>query len=207
MPTTVNPWLTRDPTPVGTSEQEAPRLPTPTGPTQPQAGVPAPAPALHLPVATEPDEASLWVLGVHGGSAESTLASLHPSWREAGHAWPAPTANEPAVVLLAARTSVHGLLAAQAAATSWAANMVPHVELLGLVLVADTPGRLPRPVRELAHVVGGGVPRTWHIPWVKAWRLGEEPALNRSPRAVRRFVTDINALHGSATTSTGQDQA
>jgi len=36
------------------------------------------------------------------------------------------------------------------------------VRLLGLVLVADTPGKVPAPIRDLAKVVGGGAPGESH---------------------------------------------
>jgi hypothetical protein len=54
----------------------------------------------------------------------------------------------------------------------WAAGLVPSVEVLGLVVMADAPGRVPRSLRDLLQVVSGGVPRTWTVPWVEAWRVG-----------------------------------
>jgi hypothetical protein len=68
------------------------------------------------------------------------------------------------------------------------------VELLGLVVVADAPGRLPRPLRDLAELVGGGVPRTWTVPWVEEWRLGHEASLPDAPRQVRHLVKELTAL-------------
>jgi hypothetical protein len=97
-------------------------------------------------------------------------------------------------VVLIARSSGRGLRAAQAAATQWAAGLAPNVEVLGLVIVADAPGRLPRPLRELAQLVSGGVPRTWTVPWVESWRLGEPVALDSAPREVRRLVDELTAL-------------
>jgi len=107
-------------------------------------------------------------------------------------------------VVLTARSNLRGLRAAQVAATQWASGLVPHVQVLGLVVIADAPGRLPRPLREYAQLVSGGVPRTWTLPWIETWRLGETPELATSPREVRRLVDELTALlrPGAAGTTT-----
>ncbi|MFE9235202.1 DUF6668 family protein [Cellulosimicrobium funkei] len=176
--------------------------PAVTGPLTPQRGVPAPERADQLPVRTQPQSAALWWLGVHGGAGESALAQLVPDWAAAGHAWPEPPRPDPVRVVLTARSHMRGLRAAQAAATQWAAGLVPHVDVLGLVILADAPGRLPRPLRDYAQLVAGGVPRTWTLPWVEAWRLGEPPALAAAPREVRRLVDELNALARPGATGT-----
>ncbi|GAA0439029.1 hypothetical protein GCM10010357_70540 [Streptomyces luteireticuli] len=100
------------------------------------------------------------------------LAQTVPGGVDANRAWPALPGGHPARVVLVARSSVHGLTAAQQAARQWAAGAVPGAVLLGLVVVADAPGRLPRPLRDLHRLVTGGVPRTWTVPWWEAWRCG-----------------------------------
>lgn len=190
-----NPWVSRPATP----EPESPvvtedRVRPATGPVAPQSGVPAPDRADQLPVITHPQRAAVWWLGVHGGAGESSLSQLVSGSAAAGHAWPTTPGHAPARVVLVARSNMRGLRAAQAAATQWASGLVPGVDVLGLVIVADAPGRLPRPLRDFAHLVGGGVPRTWTVPWIEAWRLGEPPALSDVPRGVRRFVNELHAL-------------
>lgn len=166
-----------------------------SGPRAPQQGVPAPDRVDQLPTFDHRTQADLWVLGAHGGAAESAVAALLPQWRAAQHAWPrVPGHPLRSPVLLTARSSVSGLRAAQSAATQWAAGLAPFVDLVGLVIVADAPGRLPRPIRELTHLVGGGVPRTWHVPWIEAWRLGEPISLESSPRAVRQLADDLQSI-------------
>ncbi len=190
-----NPWLTRpaESQPVAPrSEATEPVVPATTGPTAPQRGVPAPGASDQLPIQPQPRDAELWWLGVHGGAGETSLAALVPDWLAAEHMWPQPLGD--ARVVLTARSNMRGLRAAQAAATQWAAGLVPHVEVVGLVIVADAPGRLPRPLREFSQIVGGGVPRTWTLPWIEAWRLGEPPALSDAPREVRRLVDDLRAV-------------
>ena len=189
-----NPWLTRpaEPQPVAPRGATGPEVPATTGPTTPQRGVPAPGASDQLPIQPQPRDADLWWLGVHGGAGETSLAALVPDWLAAEHTWPQTLGG--ARVVLTARSNMRGLRAAQAAATQWAAGLVPGVEVVGLVIVADAPGRLPRPLREFSQIVGGGVPRTWTLPWIEAWRLGEPPALSDAPREVRRLVDDLAAV-------------
>lgn len=179
-----------------------------TGPAYPQSGVPAPDLVDQLPVREQRTTAELWWVGAHGGAGESSLAALMPDWTAADHAWPRPPGETAHRAVLVTRSHMSGLRAAQAAATQWAAGLVPHVELLGLVIVADAPGRLPRPLREFAKLVGGGVPRTWYVPWSESWRLGEQKALSDAPREVRRLVDDLSALikSGADGTTTRKEQ-
>ncbi len=182
-------------TPIDTVRQ----LPA-SGPRAPQAAVPVPDAVDRLPRRVVTAPAPVWWVGVHGGSAESTLARLLPGSRATGHAWPQLASDReagPLPVVLTARSSLRGLTAAQRAATEWAAGTVPGVELLGLAIVADAPGKLPRPLRDLAALVAGGVPRTWHLPWIEAWRLGEVDEAS-APKDVRRLLADVRALLPSA---------
>jgi hypothetical protein len=100
----------------------------------------------------------------------------------------------PARVVVVARTSTRGLTAAKFAARQWASGLVPDTHLLGLILIADAPGRLPKPLRDLSKVVGGGYPRTWHLPWIESWRLGETPSAATASREVRQLVDDLRGL-------------
>jgi hypothetical protein len=92
-------------------------------------------------------------------------------------------------VLLCARTTASGLQAASTALTQWAARQVA-VELLGLVLIADAPGKLPQTLRDRARVIEGGAPAAWRIPWIPAWREGRTDA-NTPPRAIRQLLEDL----------------
>lgn len=189
-----NPWLPlKEDEPGAPVPGTTPRV-VASGPERPQAGVPTPDQVDQLPVRSHSITAALWVVGVHGGSSESTVAHLHANWRPAGHAWPGADARGPVPVVLVARTSARGLTAAKSASKQWGAGLVPHVRLLGLILVDDAPGRLPRPLRDLSRVVAGGYPRTWRVPWVEPWRLGEDVSPTTAPREVRRLIGDIDTL-------------
>ncbi|WBB62017.1 hypothetical protein O7599_05610 [Streptomyces sp. WMMC500] len=136
-----------------------------------------------------------WWVGCHGGAGTSTLhAAVGRDTREAGQYWPVPrTAGVRHQVVLVARSHAYGLQAAQRAARQWASGSVPGVELLGLVVIADAPGNLPRPLRDLMRLVSGGVARSWSVPWIEEWRLGEPPA-EYLPRELQRVARDLARL-------------
>jgi hypothetical protein len=155
-----------------------------------------------LPVWPQSAIAALWFVGAHGGAGESTLAGLDDSWAAAGHGWPnepSPSGRSPGGLntvhqtVIVARSHLAGLRAAQIAARQWASGRAPSIHLLGLIIVADAPGRLPRPLRELQQIVSGGVPRTWTVPWVEAWRTAPPDETN-IPRSVRTLCDELRSL-------------
>ena len=197
----LNPWLSRPTTPPPAEAAPTVALSSTFGPVAPQRGIPAPDQVDQLPIYDRNATAALWWVGAHGGAGESTLAALMPGSQAAGHAWPRTSGPVPARTVLVARSDARGLRAAQAAMRQWAAGLVPSVEVLGLVVMADAPGRLPRSLRDLTQVVSGGVPRTWSVPWVDSWRVGEPPALSSSPREAQRLVDELTAILGAPGTT------
>jgi hypothetical protein len=197
---TQHPWLAEPIEPEDTLipiVEESRELPRPQ---TPQPGVPAPDMADRLPRRGVNRPATLWWLGVHGGAGESSLAATVAGSRSAGHAWPTASDGSPSNVILVARSNANGLAAAQRAATEWASGSLPMINLLGLVIVADSRGKLPKPLRDLAQVVSGGVPQVWQVPWVEQWRLGEPFDLDSSPKEVRALAASVTALITPATT-------
>ncbi|WP_172119603.1 hypothetical protein [Actinomyces faecalis] len=62
--------------------------------------------------------------------------------------------------------------------------------LLGVVWVADAPGRLPRVLREQLALASGAYPASWCLPWVGAWRLA--PAWDQPvPREISRVLHSV----------------
>lgn len=172
-------------------------VPPLSGPAGPQANVPAPSHELGHMQALGP--AKLWVVGAHGGAGVSTLLALGEpgEWSSTDRAWPYDPTGGVLPTVLVARTSAAGLLAAQSALTQWAGGGVhPSVRLLGLVLAADAPGHLPKPLRDLAKVVGGGAPRTWSLPWSEAVRLGGP--VSKFGRPFTRLASDLRSLASPA---------
>lgn len=196
-----NPWVTTTEQ-QGAVEAPAPApLPTRRGPAYPQRGVDELDAVDRLPRRTPRSSATVWWLGAHGGAGETSLAELLPGSRAADHCWPAeadPATARP--VVLVCRGHARGLHAAQTALTDWASGAVPGVHLLGLVIVADAPQRTPKPLRDLARVVGGGAPTVWHLPWIEALRYAPVTA-TATPSAARGLLRDITRLTGPTTHS------
>lgn len=192
---TPNPWLTPA-APVAAPMQAPPSLTRPGerhGASRPQTGVSAPDVVDRLRHRLVHNRA-VWLVGAHGGAGTSTLERAVLEARDAERAWPFYAgATPPARVLLVARTSAYGLSSARTAAQEWAASTTPNVDLFGLVLVPDAPGRLPRPLRELAQLVGGGVPRVWLLPWHEPWRLGQPVTPESAPPAYKKLAGDVGA--------------
>jgi len=173
------------------------RLPAPLRPLETAtAGLVSPPPVDGRIVEVDPwavPPSSVGLLAAHGGAGVSTL--LRCGLLEAGavdvrRRWPAG-----GPVLLVARTATAGLEAARDLARQHASGTgCVDVRLVGLVLVADAPGRLPARVRELADLVCGAFARTWHVPWVEEWRLAacDEP-LPGHPE-VSRLLSDVQRL-------------
>ncbi|MDT4863010.1 hypothetical protein FQZ97_976980 [compost metagenome] len=95
---------------------------------------------------------------------------------------------------------MRGLTTARSALTQWASGAAPEVELLGLAILADAPGKTPKALRDFAAIVSGGAPRSWLLPWVEAWRHGD----TTSPvvREYQRFITDMAVLAADTAPST-----
>lgn len=165
-----------------------------TGPNVAHHGRGAPCPTTLLPIRRDRDpwQPRLWVVGTHGGSGESCVAALDSTWAAAGHAYPEPSGSAP--VVLTCRSHVTGLLTAQQAAIQWASGSLPGLRLLGLVIVADSPDRPPKAVRDLARLVTGGLTRSWSVPWCETWRLGERPPAAALPHRFRRLTAELNRL-------------
>ena len=62
----------------------------------------------------------------------------------------------------------------------------------GLVLIPDMPGRMPKELRHLAQVVSGGLPHTWSLPWVDAWRFGPLDPAADLPKEFHALLADLH---------------
>ncbi|MFI6575233.1 DUF6668 family protein [Nocardiopsis sp. NPDC050513] len=170
----------------------------PTGPVLPLGNIGAPGSG-GLPLREVTRHARLWWVGAHGGAAESTLARLFSESAESHHSWPKSATghdNADIPVVLTARTHLDGLRSAQEALTQWASGQVPGVRLLGLALVADAPGKLPKPLRDYARLVGGGAPRVWNVSWIEQWRTDPpgSPGNGSTSSEVRKLLKSVRAL-------------
>ena len=137
------------------------------------------------------------LLAAHGGAGVSCLlrAGLDAAGgHDADRRWPAT-----GPVLLVARTSTHGLERARDLARQHTANSAgpagtggPDVWLVGLVLIADAPGRLPARIAGLADLVSGGFSRNWQVPWLPQWRLASAGEPLPVHPDVARLIRDLH---------------
>ncbi|MFE1026772.1 hypothetical protein ACFW5I_19740 [Streptomyces sp. NPDC058818] len=143
---------------------EPPPPPSPTPPPVPGQHVPAP------PYSEPPVPRRFSWVGTHGGAGVSTLVAVYGG-QDCGRDWPGP--GDPPSVLLVARTHAAGLAAAHRAVTAFRHGQAPTGLVLDSVaLVADAPGRLPRPLAQRVKLLEAAVD-VHRVPWVPAWRLGE----------------------------------
>ncbi|MER5434216.1 DUF6668 family protein [Streptomyces sp. NPDC002588] len=109
-------------------------------------------------------------MAAHGGAGASTLAAVYGG-HDCGRNWPGPA--DPPSVLLVARTHASGLESALRFLEVFRRGEVPQgLDLDAVVLVADAPGRLPRPLVQRMRAVEAVVD-VYRVPWVNEWRLGE----------------------------------
>ncbi|MEZ2373414.1 DUF6668 family protein [Arthrobacter sp. RCC_34] len=169
---------------------------TPTGPKRPQKGVrwESEAGVPRLPVSGPAP--AVWVMGAHGGAGESTIAKLLDGAVATDHAWPVREDDGgPDQVLMVCRSNAAGLRAAQRAAIEFnAASAGLPGSLAGLVVMADAPGRLPKPLATQMRLVAGAVPHLWFMPWVEAWRTSTDLDAAALPSAARSVLEKIQ-LH------------
>ncbi|MEU6559256.1 hypothetical protein [Nocardia nova] len=105
------------------------------------------------------------VLGAHGGAGASTLARWWAHAADTGLAWPGSAATTQRVVVVA-RDCLPGLVAAADRLREWHAGLVPDgVTVVGLVVIAPRPGRVPAAVRRYRATISGLAAAVWSIAW------------------------------------------
>ncbi|KOX06240.1 hypothetical protein ADK65_00015 [Streptomyces sp. NRRL B-1140] len=135
-----------------------------------------------------------WVKA-HGGAGATSLAEALGGV-DVGARWPEPARGEPRRILLVGRTSARGLRAVSQALGALRDGKAPQgIDLLGVVLVADAPGRLPLGLLRRIRVVRS-VARVQRVPWIPAWRVGGRPA--RLPRQLS-VLADLVGADGEGT--------
>jgi len=199
MQQSLNPWITRpaeDPAEAALDTH----VPPAAAISAPLRGMVEPDAADRLGRRTMSGSPALWITGAHGGAGESRIADLFDGARPTGHCWPVLQDGSTPRVLLACRADMRGLTAAQSALTQWASGAAPKLDLLGLAVLADAPGKTPKALRDFAAIVGGGSPRLWTLPWVEAWRHGDTTT-PPTGREYHRFINDLASLATDITPS------
>lgn len=127
-----------------------------------------------LPVATESlanpeDRAPIaWAVGSHGGAGASTLARVIAPMADAGGQWPACEQHRFCVVVC--RSTWTGLDAAHSAVLQSQAGDTGGCEVLGVVIIADAPGRTPKPLVQREKVLED-LTHVWRVPYLPDFRV------------------------------------
>jgi len=138
-----------------------------------------------------------WVKA-HGGAGTTSLAHALGGV-DVGARWPDVTRGEPRRILLVGRTSAGGLRSVSRALQALHEGNAPRgLDLLGVVLVADVPGRLPLTLLRRIRVIRSAAP-VHRVPWIPAWRVG-----GRS-RSLPRQLTPLAELIARHITAEGGD--
>lgn len=139
-----------------------------------------------------PDSPWLWWLGVTGGAGVTTLTCALPWSGDALRRCPGVLPGESPYVVAVTRAHVPGLARAQNLARQHAVGMwPPRARLLGLVTVADSPKRLDADTRRYRRLVASAFARSWHVPWVVAWRHRYPSPSEPLPLAVDALAADL----------------
>lgn len=134
--------------------------------------VASPVPPSHLQAPPESGGTGVWLLGTHGGSGARCLSAVLTGTRLAGKTWPTPVSDREPVVLVC-RGNHRGLSSAQEYARAYRdGRLAEQLQLVGVIVSADAPGRTPPPLRRLERLLSGAAPIIGHAPWEPTWRTG-----------------------------------
>lgn len=147
----------------------------------------------HIRRSTVDGAPRLWIVGAHGGAGTSTWARIL-NVGDAGASWPQHVNPSRSLdIVVCCRSTVAGLRAAQDVAIEWASGALPG-QLVGLVVGADAPGRLPRELREQLQITSGAFPRYAFVPWQAQWRFAKESDVNADhSRRITKIAATVAA--------------
>ena len=144
----------------------------------------------HIRRSTVDGAPRLWIVGAHGGAGTSTWARIL-NVGDAGASWPQHVNPSRSLdIVVCCRSTAAGLRAAQDVGIEWASGALPG-QLVGLVVGADAPGRLPRELRDQLQITSGAFPRYIFVPWQAHWRFAKESDVNADHS---RRITKIAAI-------------
>lgn len=109
----------------------------------------------------------VWAVGAHGGAGASTLAQVLAPVGDAGARWPAH--DEFGLCVVVCRSTRTGLDAAQSAVLQAQSGHAGSCEVLGVVIVADAPGKTPKSLRHRESVLEE-LTTVWRVPYLPGIR-------------------------------------
>ncbi len=166
-----------------------------------------------------------YFIAAHGGSGAGLLATfswqpyeaamkaareageqpgeLPPFGLAAGRAWPNPALEPTGRSIVVCQTTMRGLAWARDLAAQYLSGGAPKgTHLLGVVTVADQPGRLPQPIAAAKNLLAGAYPDAWHVPYVPEYRLLTGLTKEECP-PIHRGVEDVLGAIRSTTQPQG----
>ena len=149
--------------------------------------------ALRTPAGAR-EQLEVTLLGSHGGSGATCLSVVLPGVELADKAW---SCNGDRPVVLVCRSHHRGLTSAQDHAREHRDGDCGPVALLGVVVVADSPGRVPSPLQRLERLLAGALPVLGQVPWIPAWRVGPPADLPDQPSWWRDLTDQIAAARAA----------
>lgn len=165
----------------------------PTGPTEPEDGLPSPDLVDQLPRKQVPSRTRgrHWYIPAHGGAGATTLSTLDPDGRYIA-AWPYHQDGQNVVVV--SRETVQGLTAACSLATQWRSGGAPTVHMLALITIPAQPGKLTLPILEQLNIAAGVFPRHYRSEWHPAYMDHLDPADAPLSKRDRRIINTIRKI-------------
>ena len=147
----------------------------------------------HIRRSTVDGAPRLWIVGAHGGAGTSTWARIL-NVGDAGASWPQHVNPSRSLdIVVCCRSTAAGLRAAQDVGIEWASGALPG-QLVGLVVGADAPGRLPRELRDQLQITSGAFPRYAFVPWQAHWRFAKESDVNADhSRCITKIAATVAA--------------
>lgn len=121
-----------------------------------------------LPVADEPLAGdanyapAVWLVGAHGGAGTSTIAAMLEPFGDAGQRW--PSQDEFPYCVIVCRSTRMGLDAAQSAVLQAQAGAAGPCEVLGILVIADTPGKAPKSLTQRMQIISD-LTHVWQLPY------------------------------------------
>ena len=110
------------------------------------------------------------LVGAHGGSGASTLAQVFAPLGDADKQW--PTHDEHPMCVVACRSTRTGLDAAQSAVLQAQSGHAGKCTVLGVVIVADAPGKTPKALKQRETVLEE-LTTIWRVPYVAGLRTAD----------------------------------
>ena len=110
---------------------------------------------------------AFWFVGAHGGAGCTTMAALIAPGGDAGQQW--PIFDEHPLCVVVARATVLGLERAHQVLLQ-GLREVENVTILGVVVVNDTPGKMPAEIKHKLEVLAP-LAQIWHINYLSAIRV------------------------------------